>query len=129
MKYLHYKQILFIYKRVIEASGGSPGIRDEGLLHSALARPKMTFERVSLYPTLFDKVAALGHSLIRNHPFVDGNKRLAFEAMDITLRLNGYQLTASEDEKFTFVIEVARGNLDEKDMAHWLKENTRPIDI
>lgn len=127
MRYLHYKQILFIYKRVVETSGGNPGIRDEGLLHSALARPRMTFGGVALYPTLFDKVAVLGHSLIKNHPFVDGNKRLAFEAMDITLRLNGYQLTASEDEKFTFVLEVAKGNLDEKDMTCWLKENTSPI--
>lgn len=128
MNCLNHKQILFIYKRIIKASGGSPGIRDEGLLHSALARPKMTFDRISLYPTLFDKVAALGHSLIRNHPFVDGNKRLAFEAMDITLKTNGYRLTASEDEKFTFVIEVAKGNLDEKNMARWLKENSRPTD-
>ena len=128
MRYIHYKQILFIYQKVIEVSGGSFGIRDNGLLLSALARPKMTFGGEDLYPTIFDKIAVLGHSLIQNHPFVDGNKRVAFEVMDITLRLNGYQLTASEDEKYTFVLEIAMGNIREKEIANWLKEHTRFID-
>ena len=76
-------------------------------------------------PPLFDKVAVLGHSLIKNHPFIDGNKRVAFEVMDITLRLNGYHLIAGEDEKYTFVLEIAMGNLREKEIAHWLKTHTR----
>jgi death-on-curing protein len=124
VRYINYKQILFIYQKIIEVSGGSFGIRDNGLLDSALARPKMTFGGEDLYPTLFDKVAVLGHSLIKNHPFVDGNKRIAFEVMDITLRLNGYSLTAGEDEKYTFVLEIAMGNLREKEIAAWLKEHT-----
>ena len=127
MRYLHYNQVLLIYQKVIESSGGSFGIRDNGLLDSALARPRMTFDGISLYPTLFDKVAVLGHSLIKNHPFVDGNKRVAFEVMDITLRLNGYRLTAGEDEKYTFILEIAIGNLREKEIAHWLKDHTRSI--
>jgi len=87
MKYLHLKQILFIYQRIIQSTSGTPGLQDEGLLRSAIAWPQMTFSGQELYPTLFDKAAVLGYSLINNHPFVDGNKRLAFEAMDITLRL------------------------------------------
>lgn len=125
MKYLHYKQTLFLYQKIMEASGGTVGLRDEGLLRSALARPKMTFGGQDLYPTLFDKVAVLGESLIKNHPFVDGNKRLAFEAMDIILKMNGYKLTASEDEMYNFTLAIATNKMGKKDIAKWLERYSK----
>lgn len=125
MKYLHYKQTLFIYRKIIQATGGTLGLRDEGLLRSALVRPRMTFGGKDIYPTLFEKVAVLGYSLIKNHPFVDGNKRLAFEAMDITLRMNGYRISASLDKKYNFVLDIAQGKIDETEIASWLKKNSK----
>lgn len=127
MKYLHYKQTLFIYRKIIETTGGALGLRDEGLLRSALARPRMTFGGEDLYPTLFEKVAVLGYSLIKNHPFVDGNKRLAFEAMDITLRMNGYRISTSLNKKYNFVLDIAQGKLDEVEIAEWLKKNSKKL--
>ncbi len=127
MKYLHYRQTLFIYRRIMHFSGGTAGLRDEGLLRSALARPRMTFGGQDLYPTLFEKVAVLGHSLINNHPFIDGNKRLAFEAMDITLRLNGYRITASLNKKYKFVLDISKGKLNEDGITKWLKNNSRTL--
>lgn len=127
MKYLHYKQTLFIYRKIIQATGGALGLRDEGLLRSALARPRMTFGGKDLYSSLFEKVAVLGYSLIKNHPFVDGNKRVAFEAIDITLRMNGYRISASLDKKYKFVLDIAQGKIDEIEIADWLKKNSKKL--
>lgn len=104
MKYLAAEQVLFIHARLVAETGGSHGIRDLGLLLSALARPQATFDGQDLYPDLFSKAGALLESLLQNHPFVDGNKRTAITASAMFLRLNGYRLTASnpEVEQFTF---------------------------
>ena len=102
------------------------GLRDEGLLESAVYRPQASFGGQDLYPDLFSKTAALGHSLISNHPFVDGNKRVGFEAMRLMLRLNGRDLHASLEDKFDFVMEIARGKLNEQAIADWLKRHSRP---
>lgn len=125
MKYPGYKQTLFIYRKIMQATGGIMGLRDEGLLCSALARPRMTFGGKDLYPALFEKVAVLGHSLIKNHPFVDGNKRLAFEVMDITLRMNGYRISTSLDKRYKFVLDIAKGKLDEREIVDWLRKNLK----
>lgn len=126
MNYLYPKQIAYLHAQIIEQSGGSHGLRDEGLLESAAYRPQATFGGQDLYPDLFTKVSALGHSLIDNHPFVDGNKRVGFEAMRLMLRLNGYDLHTTLDRKFDFVIEIATGNLTEQAIADWLKKHSRP---
>ena len=126
MKYLYPKTILFLHRQIIERSGGSPGLRDEGLLESAVYRPQASFGGQDLYPDLFGKVAALGHSLVRNHAFVDGNKRVGFEAMRLMLRINGYDLRAGDETKFNFVLDVAKGQLTEQAIADWLKEHSRP---
>lgn len=125
MRYLYPKQILYLHEQIIAVSGGSAGIRDEGLLESAIYRPQASFAGQDLYPDLFSKVAALGHSLISNHPFVDGNKRTGFEAMRLILRLNGYDLNASIDAKFDFVMDVAKGKLREAAIADWLQKHSR----
>ena len=115
--------------RVIEASGGSPGVRDQGLLESAVYRPQASFGGADLYPDLFAKAAAVGHSIIKNHPFVDGNKRTGFEAMRLLLRMNGFDVRSSEDRKFDFVMEIASDpETDENAVADWLRSHSRKRD-
>ena len=126
MKSLHPKQVLYLYQQIIQQSGGTIGLRDEGLLESAIYRPQASFGGQDLYPDLFSKAAALEHSIISNHPFVDGNKRIGFEAMRLMLRLNGYDIHASLESKFGFVMEIAKGKLAEQAIADWLKRHSRP---
>ena len=126
MKYLYPKTLIFLHQEVIALSGGAAGVRDEGLLESAVYRPQASFGGQDLYPDLFSKTAALGRSLIHNHPFVDGNKRTGFEAMRLMLRQNSRDLRASEDAKFEFVLEIAKGKLTEQGIADWLKKHSRP---
>jgi death-on-curing protein len=109
----------------MERSGGSAGVRDQGLLESAVYRPQASFGSEDLYPDLFSKAAALGHSIIKNHPFVDGNKRTGFEAMRLLLRLNGYDIQASLNAKFSFVLAIAEGKLKEQAITDWLKQHGR----
>ena len=126
MKYLHLKQVLYLYQQIIAQSGGSLGLRDEGLLESAVHRPQASFGGHDLYPDLFSKTAALGHSVIHNHPFVDGNKRVGFEAMRLMLRLNGYDIHTSVEVAFDLVMGVTAGKLTEQAIADWLKRHSRP---
>ena len=122
MKYLYPNQIRYLHQNIVEVSGGSPGLRDKGLLESAVYRPQATFGGKDLYPDIFSKVAALGHSIIKNHPFLDGNKRTGFEAMRLMLRMNGRDVKASETVKFQFVLAIATGGLSEEKIAAWLKD-------
>ena len=126
MKYLHPKQVLYLYQQIIKQTGGTIGLRDAGLLDSAIHRPRATFGGHDLYPDLFTKVAALGHSVISNHPFIDGNKRIGFETMRLMLRLNGYDIRTSDEAKFDFVIDIAKGKLTEQAIADWLTQHSRP---
>ena len=126
MKYLYPKQILYLHRAILEQSGGSTGLRDEELLESAVYRPQTSFGGQDLYPDLFTKAAALGHSLVGNHPFVDGNKRVGFEAMRLMLRMNGYDLHATVENKLDFVLEIAKGERNEQAIAEWLKRHSRP---
>ena len=100
-------------------------MRDQELLESAVYRPQASFGGEDLYPDLFSKAAALGHSIIKNHPFVDGNKRPGFEAMRLMLRQNGYDIRASVDTKFNFVLAIAEGKIKEQAIADWLKHHSR----
>ena len=125
MRYLYPKQVLYLHQEIMERSGGSAGVRDQGLLESAVYRPQASFGGEDLYPDLFSKAAALGHSIIKNHPFVDGNKRTGFEAMRLLLRLNGYDIQASLNAKFGFVLAIAEGKLKEQAIADWLKHHSR----
>lgn len=127
MNYLGYNQVLLIYKRVIEETGGSHGLRDEGLLRSALARPQASFSGQDLYSTLFEKSAALLESLVRNHPFVDGNKRVAWECFDLTLGMNGCRLKASHEQNYKLVMQVIERKLTVQEVAEWLDKHTRRV--
>ncbi|MEZ4594437.1 MAG: type II toxin-antitoxin system death-on-curing family toxin [Chloroflexota bacterium] len=122
-RYLTPQEVLFIHARLIATTGGEHGIRDLGLLESAVARPQATFDGADLYPNLFLKTAALMQSLSQNHPFVDGNKRTAITAAAMFLQLNGTRLqtTNAEMERFTMMVVGERPSLEL--MAAWVKEN------
>ena len=120
MRYLTVGEVLEIYRRIMQQSGGLVGIRDLGGLESAVAQPRMTFGGVELYPTLIEKAAALGFSLIQNHPFVDGNKRTGHASMEIFLVLNGHQIRASVDEQVEIILQVAAGVMSRDMFAEWL---------
>lgn len=121
LRYLTVEQVLFIHMRLIAETGGSPGLRDLALLESAVARPRATFGGEDLYPDLFVKAAALFDSLVRNHPFVDGNKRVGITAAGLFLRLNGQHLTASNVELEQFTLQVARSEHDVEEITAWLR--------
>jgi len=119
--------VLLVHADLIRRYGGQAGIRDRGLLSSALAQPQMTSGGKFLHKTIFDKAAAYGFHVCRNHPFVDGNKRAAFVLMDIFLRRNGYILAAYEDEAYVIMMALADGRLTKLQLAGWLKEKSKPI--
>ena len=124
MNYLTVEQVLFIHMRLIAETGGSSGLRDLALLESAVARPQATFGGEDLYPDLFAKAAALLDSLIRNHPFVDGNKRVGITATGLFLRRNGQRLTASNTDLEQFTLQVARSELAVEEIAVWLHSHS-----
>jgi len=126
MDFLTPQQLLFIHYRLIETTGGTHGVRDLGALQASAARPQATFDGRELYPNLFAKAAALMESIIRNHPFVDGNKRTAITAAGIFLRRNGYLIETSQDEMYRFTIAMATGSEGAKEAEHWFRAHTRP---
>ena len=126
MKYLYPKQVVYLHDRIIQQSGGRSGLLDHNLLESAIYRPQTTFGGSDLYPDLFSKVAALGHSLIQNHPFVDGNKRTGFESMRLMLRLNCLDVRSSMKGKYSFVLRIATRKVTEQQIADWLRQRCRP---
>jgi death-on-curing protein len=121
--YLTVEQVLFLHARLIEETGGSHGVRDLGLLQSAAARPQATFDAEDLYPSLPAKAAALMESIVRGHPFVDGNKRTGIAAAALFLWRNGCRLTAGNDELESFAVEVADGSHTMETIEGWLLEH------
>ena len=126
MKFLSFFQILELHRQIIAQSGGSLGIRDIGALESALAQPKMTFDKKELYQTLQEKAADLAFSLSSNHPFVDGNKRVAHAAMEVFLFLNGHEISAPVDEQEELFLKLANGKLTRQELSEWLKRKAIP---
>ena len=123
MKYLSAEQILFIHARLIDETGGAHGVLDIGLLQSAVARPKATFEGNELYPDIFSKTVALMESLAKNHPFLDGNQRTAATSTGIFLGINGFRLEASQKELVRFALDMAVGKLPSEEALVWLKNH------
>jgi len=124
MKYLIAEQVLFIHSRLIDETGGAHAIRDTGMLLSAVERPKSGFGDRELYPDIFPKSAALMESLIRNHPFIDGNKRTAITASAIFLQINGHNLNASQEELERFTMKMAVRKVSLEDAAKWFREHS-----
>ena len=105
----------------------SSGIRDEKLLASAVNTPFQTFMGNDLYPSLYDKATQLCYGIANNHPFIDGNKRTALHSMYVYLIINGYDITASQQDVENLIINVAAGNITNTELAYWLKVNTKEI--
>jgi death-on-curing protein len=128
IRYVTLVEVLNLHRQIIQHSGGALGVRDLGALESALAQPRMTFGGEDLYPMLADKVAALGFSIIMNHPFVDGNKRTGHAAMETFLVLNGMEISASVDEQEQAILALASGNSERESFVEWLKKHITAIE-
>ncbi|MFN4868034.1 MAG: type II toxin-antitoxin system death-on-curing family toxin [Cyanobium sp.] len=123
IRFLHLGEVLELHRQLIITSGGSPGLRDLGLLEAAMSQPRQTFAGEDLYPTLIDKAACLGFSLVTNHPFVDGNKRIGHAATEVMLMLNGHELRASVDAAEATILAVASGGLDRRAYTSWVERH------
>ena len=126
MRYLTPEQVLFIHARLIAETGGEHGVRDLGLLQSAVSRPQAVFDGNELYSDIYQKAAALLESLINNHPFVDGDKRTGITATAMFLHINDYFLTASNQEVESFVLSVASGKQSVQTITEWLRLHSNP---
>ena len=127
MRYLALGEVVELHRRLLEAAGGASGIRDFGALESAIAQPKATFGDVDLYPTLVEKAAALGFSLVQGHAFVDGNKRVGHAAMEIFLILNGTEIVAAVDEQERLILDLAAGRIGRSRLVDWLRQHVKPL--
>jgi death-on-curing protein len=120
MRYLTLAEVLELHRLVVSQSGGGEGIRDLGALESAVAQPQMTFGGQELYPTVESKTAAIGFSLVMNHPFIDGNKRVGHAAMETFLILNGFELKADVDDSERVILRLAAGQLTREELLKWI---------
>lgn len=123
--FLTKDQVLSIHRLQIERIGGSHGVRDHGLLDSAVSMPSSTYGGEFLHSTVFEMAAAYLYHLVMNHPFIDGNKRVGAMAADVFLQVNGYDLQASQEAFERLVLETAQGNLKKDDIARFLKKHSR----
>ena len=125
MKYITVKDVLLLHNLAIDATGGSHGLRDLGLLESAVLRPEASFDGEELYPDIFLKAGALIHSLLRNHAFVDGNKRTSMFSAMTFLELNGYEFVSEQMEIVNFALKIENEKLSVEEIADWLKTHTK----
>ena len=116
-------QILLLHEQLITETGGSSGLRDEGMLDSALNAPFQTFGKEDMYPSLQQKAARLCFGLVKNHPFVDGNKRIGAHAMLVFLALNGVELQHSQAELSDVILQLAAGEIEATDLLRWILEH------
>jgi death on curing protein len=121
------EEVFLIHDQVVLLHGGAKGVRDMSGLESAIARPYQSFAGEDLYSTCFQRGAAIGESIIMNHPFIDGNKRTGFVLMETLLRLAGFKIVASDDELYQFVIDVSTGAKRFDEIVDWLKQNSSHI--
>ena len=127
MRYLSISEVFELHDRIISTSGGSRGVRDLNALESAVNQPRQTFDQDDLYPDVVMKAAALCFSLVMNHPFVDGNKRVGHAAMETFLILNGYEIIAGVDEQESLMLNLAAGKMSRTSFSEWLYDHIRHI--
>jgi death-on-curing protein len=120
MKRLSAEAIVDMHRELIAQSGGLDGVRNRGLLDFSVNASFQTFGGVSLYPTLPAKAAHLAFSLVHNHPFLDGNKRIGLLSMLVFLEINGFPLTYTDDELVALGLQIAEGRIDESGIADWI---------
>ncbi len=127
MRYLTLGEVLDLHRRIIEQSGGAVGVRDLGGIESAVAQPQMTFGGEELYPTIESKATALCFSLVMNHPFVDGNKRIGHAAMETFLVMNGFEIVANVDDAEKIILTLAAGELSREELLEWVTSHIRRL--
>lgn len=125
--YLSVEQVLELHRLQLRRFGGAGGLRNRGALEAAVARPQATFGGDDLYPDLASKAAALLHSLVQNHAFVDGNKRVGAMATELFLLANEQEIEAADEELEELVLSVARGELSAEAVAIWIRQRARPL--
>ncbi len=124
IQFITVSRVLFIHDQMVKRFGGSHGVRDMGLVESAVARPQATFGGEYLYQSIFDKGAALLQSLLKNHPFIDGNKRTALTSAGLFLKINGWRLKNTHNEEIEFAVKVDNYNLTLEQISKWLKDHS-----
>ena len=124
MKIITKNQIILLHDQIISETGGTRGLRDEGLLESALYAPFQLFEKEEPYPSIIEKAARLGYGLVKNHAFIDGNKRIGAHAMLVFLSLNKIETDYSQNDLINVILGVASGQKNYTDLLEWLKEHT-----
>ena len=124
MRYLSVAEVLDLHERLLAASGGASGVRDLGALESAVSQPHAAFGGQDLYPDLVAKASALGYSLVMNHAFVDGNKRVGHAAMETFLVLNGHEIRCGVDEQERIILQLAAGDLSRNAFTEWVRLHT-----
>lgn len=122
MKWISKKQVLLLHSELVADFGGADGIRDEAMLDSALKAPFQTFEGVDLYPGVIEKAARIGYGLVKNHPFVDGNKRIGTHIMLVFLSLNNILLEYEDDDLIDVILSIASGDIDDKKLREWIED-------
>ena len=127
MKIITKSQILLLHDQIISETGGRKGLRDESLLESALFAPFQLFGNEELYPSIIEKAARLGYGLVKNHAFVDGNKRIGAHAMLVFLALNEIEAEYSQDDLIDIILGVASGHSDYTDLLEWVRSHTVEI--
>ena len=127
IRYIGLCEVLELHHKLIEQSVGLSGLRDLGLLESAIAQPRMTFAGQELYPTLVNKAVALGFSLIMNHPFLDGNKRIGHASMEVFLVLNKKEINADIDEQEKMILALAAGEINRSFFTNWLNDHIQVL--
>lgn len=117
---LSKEQVILLHQRLIETTGGSSGIRDEGMLESALSNPFQFFGDVELYPSIQAKAAQLCFGIVKNHPMIDGNKRLGTHVMLVFMALNGYELSYTQQELSSTILDLAAGKIGYETILQWI---------
>jgi len=117
------KQILMLHNQLVQQTGGDSGVRDEGLLESAIETPFQSFGGEELYPSIQDKAARLCFGLVKNHAMVDGNKRIGTHAMLVFLELNGIQLQYTQEELYTIILDIAADRTGTEELLQWIIEH------
>lgn len=125
MKRLKGKQIKLLHKMLLEETGGLAGMRDENLFESAIQSPFQTFDGEFLYPTLEKKAAHLGFSLIKNHPFIDGNKRIGIMTMLTFLEINGVTLACTDEDLIQIGLAIADGTMNDCQLLQWILDHEK----
>ena len=120
MKGIEVEDVLIFHRKIIEQTGGSDGIRDISLIESALNRALSTFNDNDFYKEIEAKISVMTYGLIKNHEFVDGNKRIGVSAMLLLLKLNGIKIKYSQNELVNFGLGIADGSMDENDIKQWI---------